>query len=80
MSADGGTVLYDISFPIAPIIRQLNSGEISPSEAAEHIRQLQDAASGPVRMPPVAFFAALPEEEREKAREVFRILTEDLQG
>jgi len=67
----------DTDFPIAPIIGQLNAGKISPTEAADRIQRLRDAASPPIRMPPAAFFAALSDDEREKAREVFRILMED---
>ena len=66
----------DTVFPFEPIIRKLNSGEISPEEAARQIVSLrrEDPAPPPVRMPPESFFASLPEKEREKMREVFRVL------
>lgn len=69
----------DTVFPAEPIIRKLNSGEISPEEAARQIVSLrrEDPAAPPlppVRMPPESFFASMPQEEREKAQEVFRLL------
>jgi hypothetical protein len=66
----------DTIFPAQPIIDRLNAGEISPEEAARQIVVLrqEDPSPPPVRLPPESFFSRLPEDERQKAREVFRIL------
>jgi hypothetical protein len=69
-------MISDTEFPIGSIIEKLNSGAISPEEAARQITALrgEDPSPEPIRMPPEAFFSELPDEERQKAREVFRAL------